>query len=174
MSGSKADANYYGHCAEYNALVDLYADLNTALPIKKLFPSLISNRVIDIHDKEELSNEASRLPMVQKFIDDHLFPELATKETARFYRFLNVMRRSEKCNHLVKKLERKISHHESLVQTPAVQPTSVLQPIPIEPATPLPHDHDQPAPVDQPVPVSRAHAAATSGQGKAITPLNDM
>ena len=87
------------YCPEYNALVDLYEDLCIALPIKKLFPSLISNRVIDIQDKEELSHEISSRLMVEKFIEQHLYPEVAIGETKRFNDFVDVMRRSGKCNH---------------------------------------------------------------------------
>ena len=101
------------HCPEHNALVDLYEDLCIALPINKLFPSLISNRVIDIHDKEEISHEASSRLMVEKFIEKHLYPEVAVGEIKRFNRFVKVMRRSEKCNHLVEKIERKVRLYQS-------------------------------------------------------------
>ena len=103
------------YCPEYDAFMDLYEDFCKALPIKKLLPGLLSSRVIDFDDKEELCHgEASDRVMVEKFMDTHLFHELAIGDSKRFYRFVDVMRRSQKCNHLVEKLDEKIYHYHSV------------------------------------------------------------
>ena len=122
MGDTCRDGSLDQYCPEYNALVDLYEDLCIALPISKLFPSLISNRVIDIHDKEEISHEASSRLMVEKFIEKHLYPEVAVGEIKRFNCFIKVMRRSEKCNHLVEKIERKVSLYRRRSQRALVRP----------------------------------------------------
>lgn len=113
------------HCPEYNALVDVYGDFCTALPIKKLLPKLISKRVIDVDDKEELLHEATSSKMVEKFIDNHLYPELATGETRCFKKFLDVMKTCGKCNHLVEKIQERINHHRrsSAVKSEPVVPS---------------------------------------------------
>ena len=112
-------------CPEYNALVDVYEDFCTALPLKKLFPKLISKRVIDVNDNEELCHETTSSKMVEKFIDTHLYPELATGETRHFNTFLEVMKTSEKCNHLVEKIQGRINRY---------CPPSVVKSEPSEPA----------------------------------------
>ena len=105
--------------------MDVYGDFCTALPIKKLLPKLISKRVIDVDDKEELFHETTSSKMVEKFIDDHLYPELAIEETRRFKRFLDVMKTCEKCSHLVEKIQERINHHRrsSAVKSESVGPS---------------------------------------------------
>ena len=112
-------------CPEHNALMDVYGDFCTALPIKKLLPRLISKRVIDVDDKEELFHEATSSKMAEKFIDDHLYPELAIGETRRFKRFLDVIKTCEKCSHLVEKIQERINHHRrsSAVNSEPVAPS---------------------------------------------------
>ena len=111
-------------CPEYNALVDVYEDFCTALPLKKLFPKLISKRVIDVNDKEKLCHETTSTKMAEKFIDTHLYPALATGDTTGFNKFLDVMKTSEKCDYLLEKIQGRINHY---------RPSSAVKSEPSEP-----------------------------------------
>ena len=94
------------HCVEYNVLVKMNEDLCNALPIDGLFPSMISNHVIDFQDKTDISAERTERRRVQYFLGKYLIKGLNCEEpdTSRFYRFLKVMERSPKCNFLVKRI----------------------------------------------------------------------
>ena len=108
--------DYYsesGRCPEYNALVDSTDDLCRALPINDLFSKLISERVIDFDDKEELCQERTSKRVVEKFIDKHLYPELRVGETKRFKKLINVMKNTDKCDFLVKRIEERVKHYSS-------------------------------------------------------------
>ena len=96
------------HCPKYNALVDITDDLCNALPIADLYSKLISERVIEFGDKEELCQEKTNRKMVEKFIEKHLYPELRVGETKRFEKFMNVMKSSDKCQFLVERIEERI------------------------------------------------------------------
>ena len=92
------------HGIEYNVLKRMTNDLCNALQINDLFPSMISNHVIDFRDKAEICTERTERSRVQKLIDDYLIRDLEAWDTGRFYRFLAVMKKSSKCNFLVKRI----------------------------------------------------------------------
>ena len=95
------------HCLEYNVLIKLHSDLCNALPIDDLFPSMISNHVIDFRDKADISAEKTERKRVESFLSNYLIKDLGSSEewdTTRFYRFLTVMKRSHKCEFLVKRI----------------------------------------------------------------------
>ena len=98
-------------CPECNALLDMTEKLCGALPINDLYPGLITERVINVDDVEEISSEKTRKKRVEQFIVKHLHPELSERETKRFQGFMSVMKRSEKCDFLVKQMEERIKHH---------------------------------------------------------------
>ena len=100
-------------CPEYNALVDITDDLCRALPITDLFPKLVSERVIDFDDKEELCLEKTRKKVVEKFIDKHLYPEVRIGEVKRFEKFIAVMKSTDKCDFLVERIEERLKHYSS-------------------------------------------------------------
>jgi len=103
----------YQRCPEYNALVDLTDDLCSALPIADLFSKLISERVIDFEDKEELCQEKTNRKAVEKLIDKYLYPEVRIGETKRFKKFINAMKNTDKCDFLVKRIEDRLHHYSS-------------------------------------------------------------
>ena len=95
-------------CVEYNVLKAMTEDLCKALPIDELFPSMISNHVIDFREKEEICAEKTEVRRVQYFLDRYLSKGLDCEEanTDRFYQFLKVMQRSPKCTFLMKRLNK--------------------------------------------------------------------
>ena len=106
---------------EYNVLKRMTNDLCNALPINDLFPSMISNHVIDFRDKAEICTEATERSRVQKFLIDYLIRELDNNEewdTSRFYRFLTVMKRSPKCNFLVKRINQWMEQYKQYSAKP--------------------------------------------------------
>ena len=86
---------------EYHALVDMTEDLCKSLPIKDLFPAMISLRVIGISDIDELCHNRTERKTVEKFIQSYLYPDLILGETSRFLNFTTVMKRSDKCDVLL-------------------------------------------------------------------------
>ena len=103
------------YCPEYNALVDNTSDLCKALPIDDLFSDLISQRVIEFDDKEELCNENTSKKKVEKFLEKYLRPELLVGEKKRFQKFMCVMKCSAKCDFLVERMEERITFYYSNV-----------------------------------------------------------
>ena len=101
--------------AEYNALVDMTEDLCKLLPIKDLFPSMISLRVIDI---DELCHNRTERKIVERFIQSYLYPDLILGEISRFLKFITAMKRSDKCDVLVGRLEDRIRYHQNNVNFP--------------------------------------------------------
>ena len=87
-------------------------DLCNALPINDLLPKMIIKRVISFQDKDEIRSERTDRDKVDLFISK-LNGELISGENERFYKFINVMKESPKCNFLVKRMEGWISHYES-------------------------------------------------------------
>ena len=110
-----------GDCPEYNALVDMTADLCSTLPINDMLPELVSLRVIDHGDMMELrSVGGGEGKIVEEFILKHLYPELKLGETSRFLRFITAMKQSGKsqCGLLVERLEERIAaHHRPGIST---------------------------------------------------------
>ena len=103
---------------EYNALNKMYNDLCSALQIDDLLPSMISNDVIDFQEKGEIAAEKTERRRVQYFLDQYLLGELKAKDTSRFNRFLAVMKRSPKCNFLVKRLNHWMEKYKDCSATP--------------------------------------------------------
>ena len=104
-------------CPEYSALVDMTEVFCKALPINELIPGLITSRVLDISDTEDLRNAGrTEADSVERFILKHLYPDLELGETSRFSKFIEVMKRSSKCELLVKRLEEHIRHHRQFPQ----------------------------------------------------------
>ena len=103
------------HCPEYDALVDMTDDLCKALPITDMFSSLVSLRVIDIGDIEELRGNGSRTnrKIVEYFIETHLYRDLVLGETSRFLNFISAMKESNKCDALVERLQERIKYHQN-------------------------------------------------------------
>ena len=102
--------------AEYNALVDMTEVLCKVLPIKDLFPSMISLRVIDMGDIDELCHGRTERKIVEKFIQSHLYPDLMLGETGRFLNFVLAMKGSSKCDVLVGRLEERIRYYQENVK----------------------------------------------------------
>ena len=95
-------------CVEYNVLERIREDLCNILPINRLFPSMISDFVINFKDKEEICAERTQPLRVQYFLEHFIIPDLDKGkewDTNRFDRFLAVMKQSSRCDELVKKIE---------------------------------------------------------------------
>ena len=114
-------------CLEYNVLEKMNRDLYNALPIDDLFPSMISNHVIDFNDKAEICAERTERRRVQYFLDRYLSKglELEVPDTSRFYRFLAVMKQSPKCNFLVGRINDWMERYKEYSAKPGEQ--SVLK-----------------------------------------------
>ena len=95
-----------GPCIELSVVQKMADDLCNALPIDDLFPSMISNHVINFNDKAEIGAEKTERRRVSCFLEKYLTKDLYCGETANFYRFLTVMERSPKCDFLVKRIKR--------------------------------------------------------------------
>ena len=103
--------------AEYNALIEITEDLYNALPIDDLLPKMISKRVIDFNEKAEIRSGSTDRDKVDIFISK-LTGQMASGENERFYKFIEVMKESPKCNFLVKKMDRWIDHYKKGTPTP--------------------------------------------------------
>ena len=97
--------------------MEMTEDLCNALPINDLLPKMISKRVISFQDKDEIRSERTDRDKVQLFLSK-LTGEMASGENERFYRFVNVMKESPKCNFLVKRMEGRISQQMSPSRSP--------------------------------------------------------
>jgi len=89
---------------EYEALTTLSEDLCNALPINDLFPSLISKRVIDFNDKAEICSDSIERRRVELFIS-----KLKSGDSEKFYKFMEVMKKSPKCVDLLNRMEQFIT-----------------------------------------------------------------
>ena len=103
--------------AEYNALIEMTEDLYNALPIGDLLPKMISKRVIDFNEKAEIRSGSTDRDKVDIFISK-LTGQMASGENERFYKFIEVMKESPKCNFLVKRMDRWIGHYKKGTPTP--------------------------------------------------------
>ena len=99
------------YSAEYNALIKMTEDLCNALPIDDLLPKMISKRVIDFQEKTDIRAERTDRKKVELFISK-LTGEMITGENKRFYKFIEAMKESPKCDFLVKRMEGWISHYK--------------------------------------------------------------
>ena len=99
------------YSAEYNALIKMTEDLCNALPIDDLLPKMISKRVIDFQEKTDIRAERTDRKKVELFISK-LTGEMDAGENKRFYKFIEAMKESPKCDFLVKRMERWISHYK--------------------------------------------------------------
>ena len=91
-------------CIEYIVVQKMTSDLCNALPIDDLFPSMISNHVIDFKDKAEICTKGTEHSRVGYFLERYLVKRLNVHDTTHFYRFMKVMERSPRCNFLVKRI----------------------------------------------------------------------
>ena len=108
MASGTEEENQYS--AEYNALITMTEDLCKALPIDDLLPKMISKRVINFQDKNDIRSERTDRDKVDLFISK-LSKEVGSGENERFYKFINAMKQSTKCDFLVKRMEAWISHY---------------------------------------------------------------
>ena len=93
--------------AEYEALITLSEDLCNVLTINDLFPSLISERVIDFNGKAEICSESIEQRRVELFIAK-LIGRMKIGDNQKFYKFMEVMKKSRKCDFLVERMEQSI------------------------------------------------------------------
>ena len=106
------ESNARQYCPEYEALIDMNNELYTALPISDLFPHLVSLRVLDYYDPEELRGSGrTEREICQRFIEKHLCPYLELGDTSRLLDFIKAMKQLGKCNLLVERLEERIRFH---------------------------------------------------------------
>ena len=110
------------HCLEFNVLESMHSDLCNALPIDDLFPGMISNHVIDFRDKEDICMEnRTERGRVQYFLVKYLYPPLLLMDTTRFYQFLTVMKRSPKCDFLVRRINHWMEQYKNYSAKPGGQ-----------------------------------------------------
>ena len=111
-------------CPEYQALLDMTQDPCKTLPMKDLIPSFITLRILDVSHIEDLRKAEGNLRVVEKFLLNHLYPDLLLSETDRFYRFITAMKNSSKCEFLVTRLEERIKYHQLLASSTRSTPHS--------------------------------------------------
>ena len=99
------------YTAERNALTKMNEDLCKALPIGDLLPKMISKGVIDFPDKAEIREERTDRNKVELFISK-LTGEMDCGENKRFYKFLEGMEESSKCDFLVERMWRWINYYK--------------------------------------------------------------
>ena len=99
------------YSAEYNALIKMNEDLCNALPIDDLLPKMISKRVIDFREKTDIREEGTDRKKVDLFISK-LTREMITGENGRFYKLIEAMKESSKCDFLVRRMEGWIGHYQ--------------------------------------------------------------
>ena len=116
-----ADLDLSSFSAKYNALNSMTQDLCNAFPINDLFPTMITCRVIDFTEKEEICAERTERGRVSAFLS-MLSGELKIWEDTRFDRFMEMMKRSPKCTFLRKRLEARIDH---FAQSSATSPPPI-------------------------------------------------
>ena len=100
------------YTAEYEALTTLNEDLCNALPINDLFPSLISKRVIDFNDKAEICSETNERRRRVDMLISKLIGGMKAGNNEKFYKFIEVMKKSPKCSFLVDRMELLICQHQ--------------------------------------------------------------
>ena len=112
-------------CLEFNVLEKMNNDLCNALPIDDLFPSMISNHVIDFTEKKDICAERTERRRIQYFLERYLSKglDLEVPDTTRFYRFLEVMKRSSKCNFLVKRINQWMERYKEYSAKPGKHST---------------------------------------------------
>jgi len=103
----------------------VYKELCEIVQINGLFPSLISLRVIDINDKDEICQGGTNIKMVGALLEKFIYPELTAGETTRFNFFLAALRRAGKYDFLVEKTETLITHYRSPRDSPSSDVTYV-------------------------------------------------
>ena len=100
-------------CVELRVLIDMTEDLCNALPINDLLPSLISHHVISFQEKAEICVARTERRRVTHFLENHLNSPLQCNHTAPFYRFLEVMERSPKCDFLLERIHRLLEEYKA-------------------------------------------------------------
>ena len=99
------------YTAERNALTKMTEDLCKALPIDDLLPKMISKGVIDFPDKAEIREERTDRDKVGLFISK-LTGEMDCGVNKRFYKFIEGMEESPKCDFLVERMKGWINHYQ--------------------------------------------------------------
>ena len=107
---------------EYSALTEMTEDLYSALPIDDLLPKMISKRVITFHEKTDIRSGRTDRDQVDKFISK-LTGEMNCGVNDRFYKFIEAMEESPKCDFLVKRMKGWINHYQKGTPPPILKGT---------------------------------------------------
>lgn len=106
-----------GKCPEQEALRLMCNDLCNTLSINNLFPSLISNRVIDFNDKIEIcAAEQTEVKRVEYLLSHKICKPLSVYNTEPFYNFLRALKQDHNSSFIGSRLEdclKTIQHEKS-------------------------------------------------------------
>ena len=95
-------------CPELTALTNCYDKLTLALPLEDLMPQLITQRVVNLTEKQRIMSKPSDKDRIEYFLDEILMKPLYVGDTDAFTVFLKVLKQNIKCKFLVTELERQL------------------------------------------------------------------
>ena len=95
-------------CPEFTALRKCYSSLTVALPLDDMMPQLITQRVVDMTDKERIMSRPSDSDKVGYFLDKVLMKPLNVGDTKMFKIFLSILRQCRKGTSLAAELEKQL------------------------------------------------------------------
>ena len=90
---------------ELEVITNYYKTLCVVLPVDELIPDLITERVIVFEDEEEISSNHTNRKKAQVLLKELIVRSLRAGDSSKFYRFLNVIKRNDKCSLLAKNIE---------------------------------------------------------------------
>jgi len=102
-----------GDCPEHEALTLMFKDLCNVLSINKLFPSLISNFVIDYNDQTEICDTEQTDPKRVGLLIDKIRKQLSINNTEPFYKFLDVLKKDNSSSFVASRLEHCLKFQQS-------------------------------------------------------------
>ena len=96
--------------SELDALTTFYDKICKTLPVEELLPELVAQRVITIDDKEIITvTGRTQSEKTQYLLDHYIARPLSARDPNFFYKLLDVMATSTKCNFLISDIQHYLS-----------------------------------------------------------------
>lgn len=99
-------------CPEFTALENCYSKLTMALPLDDIIPTLISQRVVTISQKQQIMAHPTDSQKIEYFLDI-LSKQLSVGNTKDFDIFLKVLKQNMKGGFLAAELEKELEKARS-------------------------------------------------------------
>ena len=109
---STNNLRYEKKLQESVALVMFYKDLCNVLPVDDLLPVLVTQQVITIKNKDLIMSGKTNDERTQCLLDHFISKSLSVGDTTTFYKLLEAMKTSPKCNFLVERINQFLSNSE--------------------------------------------------------------